>query len=155
MSSHKDNLLAARFVALAPEPLAGDWDNVLDRAGAGHRRHTRRFPPWRVVAVVAVILVGALLVTELGIGGRLLDLIESAPPAQPETQTPVWSPGGQKFVFSSWRNGDWEIYVWQAGRIGQRNLTGNSARDGLPAWSPDGRKLSSCATSKAATASTS
>ena len=34
MSTYDDSLLAARFAALAPEPLAGDWDDVLDRAGA-------------------------------------------------------------------------------------------------------------------------
>jgi hypothetical protein len=33
MSTYDDTLLAARFAALAPEPLAGDWDDILDRAG--------------------------------------------------------------------------------------------------------------------------
>ena len=40
MSTYDDNLLAARFAALAPEPLPGDWADVLGRAGArkGRRR---------------------------------------------------------------------------------------------------------------------
>ena len=42
MSTYDDNLLAARFAALAPEPLAGNWDEVLDRAGAA--RKGRRGP---------------------------------------------------------------------------------------------------------------
>jgi hypothetical protein len=29
MNTYEDNLLAARFDALAPEPLAGDWNEVL------------------------------------------------------------------------------------------------------------------------------
>ena len=34
MSTYEDSLLAARFAALAPEPLPGDWDEILGRAGA-------------------------------------------------------------------------------------------------------------------------
>jgi Tol biopolymer transport system component len=141
MSSYKDSLLAARFVALAPEPLAEDWDDVLDRARAGRRYRNRPLPRWRVVAVAAVIMVCALLAAaEFGLGGRLLDLFASAPP-QPEVQTPVWSPGGRKVVFTSRRGGNWDIYVVNADGSGQRNLTRNPERDGLPAWSPDGRKI--------------
>ena len=140
MSSYKDNPLATRFAALAPEPLAGDWDDVLERAGAGQRDRIRQFPRWRVVAVAAVILVGALLVTGFAIGDRLLDLIESSP-APPEVKTPVWSPGRGKVVFSSRRDGNWDLYVVNADGSGQRNLTRDPAFDGLPAWSPDGRKI--------------
>ena len=130
------------FERIFPVPVvSADWDDVLDRAGAGHRHRTGPFPRWRVVAVAAAILVGALIVTpEFGIGGRLLDLIESAP-AQPEIQTPVWSPGGRKVVFSSRRTGNWDLYVVNTDGRGQRNLTHNPAFDGLPAWSPDGRKI--------------
>ena len=65
MNTYEDNLLAARFDALAPEPLAGDWDEVLGRASATsngrpplershpHKGHRRR----RVVALVAAALV--------------------------------------------------------------------------------------------------
>ena len=67
-------------------------------------------------------------------------LIQSAP-AEPEVQTPVWSPDGRKVVFSSRRDGNWEIYVVNADGSGQRNLTRNPALDGFPAWSPDGRKI--------------
>lgn len=38
MSTYEDTLLAARFAALAPEPLTGDWDEVLGRAGAARKR---------------------------------------------------------------------------------------------------------------------
>lgn len=69
MSTYEDNSLAGRFDALAPEPLAGDWDEVLGRRRAardgrprlersptrqGHRRR-------RLVAVAAAVLVVAAL----------------------------------------------------------------------------------------------
>ena len=105
------------------------------------RRQPTRLTLRRVAAVAAVILVGGLLVTPaLGLGRRLLDLIEGAPP-QPEVQTPAWSPGGRKVVFASRRSGNWDVYVVNADGSGQRNLTRNRERDGFPAWSPDGRKI--------------
>jgi TolB protein len=95
-----------------------------------------------VVALAGALLISAVLVTPaFGIGSRILDLIESAEPPQPDVQTPVWSPGGGKVVFSSRRDGNWEIYVVNANGSGQQNLTRNPARDGLPAWSPDARKI--------------
>ena len=61
MSTYEDNLLAARFAALAPEPLPGDWADVVGRVGArkgrrrlGHPgtfRHRRR----RLLVVLAVV----------------------------------------------------------------------------------------------------
>jgi Tol biopolymer transport system component len=134
--------VAESFERVFPVPVvSADWNEVLERAGAGHRHRTRRLPAWRVVAVAAAILVGALLVTPaFGIGSRLLDLIESGP-AQPDVQTPVWSPNGRKIVFSSRRNGNWEIYVVNTDGGGQWNLTRNPGRDSFPAWSPDGRKI--------------
>jgi Tol biopolymer transport system component len=141
MSSYKDKRLAACFDALAPEPLPGDWGDVLDRAEAAHRDRTPRFTRWRIAALAAVILVGALVVTGFGIGDRLLDLIEGAAPAPPEVKTPVWSPDGRRVAFSSRRSGNWDLYVANADGSGQRNLTRNPAFDSLPVWSPDGRKI--------------
>ena len=107
--------------------------------GAGRRssRTTRR----GVVAVAAVILVGGLLVTPaLGIGGRLLALIES-PPGRPEVQAPVWSPDGRRIAFLNKRDGGKEIYVVSADGSGQRRLTRDARFSATPAWSPDGRKI--------------
>ena len=42
MTPHEEDLLSARFAARAPEPLRGDWDEVLDRAGATKQRRLRR-----------------------------------------------------------------------------------------------------------------
>ena len=106
-------------------------------AGRRSSRTTRR----GVVAVAAVILVGGLLVTPaLGIGSRLLDLIQS-PPGRPDVQTPVWSPDGRRIAFLSRRDGSKELYVVSADGSGQRRLTRDARYSATPAWSPDGRKI--------------
>ena len=68
--------------------------NGLPRHEPPERRRAHRRRGRALVALAAAILVGGLLVTPaLGIGSRLLDLIQG-PPAPPEVQTPVWSPDG-------------------------------------------------------------
>ena len=74
MSTYEDNLLAARFAALAPEPLPGDWADVVGRLGArkgrrwlGHpgtfrQRRRRLFVVLAVVAFVAVVSASAFAV---------------------------------------------------------------------------------------------
>ncbi len=142
------------FERVFPVPVVdADWDDVLDRAGAGRRHRTWTLPPWRVVAVAAVILVGGLLVSSaFGIGSRLLDLVRGGPSGRSpsgelEVQTLVWSPDGRKVAFSSRRDGNFEVYVVNADGSGLRNLTqklpGGFFGPGLsdPGWSPDGRKI--------------
>jgi hypothetical protein len=74
MSTYEHDLLTARFAALAPRPLPGDWDDVLDRAGALSRRR-RRFARslWRggrrrklVVALAVAVLVAAVAAAAYG-----------------------------------------------------------------------------------------
>jgi tetratricopeptide (TPR) repeat protein len=48
---------------------------------------------------------------------------------------------GQRVAFMSNRDGNWEIYILEMGVPGQQRLTHNTANDGLPVWSPDGRTL--------------
>ena len=62
MSAYDDSLLAARFAALAPEPLAGNWDDVLRRAGVPlqdrqplGRPGAREGPRRRFLVVLAVV----------------------------------------------------------------------------------------------------
>ena len=52
---------------------------------------------------------------------------------------PVWSPDGRRIAFTSWRDGNSEVYVVNADGSGQRRLTRNTVRDSNPVWSPDGR----------------
>ena len=106
-------------------------------AGRRSARTTRR----GLVAVAVVILVGGLLVTPaLGIGSRLLDLIES-PPALPGVRSPVWSPGGGRIAFLSRGERSKEVYVVNADGSGQRRLTGDARFPAAPAWSPNGRQI--------------
>ena len=106
-------------------------------AGRRSARTTRR----GVGAAAAVILVGGLLVTPaLGIGSRLLDLIQS-PPGRPDIQTPVWSPDGRRIAYVTRRDGTKELYVVNADGSGQRRVTPRDVLVGAPAWSPDGRRI--------------
>jgi cytoskeletal protein RodZ len=54
---------------------------------------------------------------------------------------PALSPDGQKVVFMSQREGNWEIYLINADGSNLRRLTDNPANDGLPTWSPDGKAI--------------
>ena len=72
--------VADSFERVFPVPVvSADWDDVLEPCGCAAQRRPA-VPAWRSSLLAAVILVGVLLVTPaFGIGGRLLDLIESAP----------------------------------------------------------------------------
>jgi Tol biopolymer transport system component len=134
--------VADSFERVFPVPtVVADWDDVLDRAGA-RSRPARPPSRWRVVAIaVAIVAVAALLATPaLGIGDRLLGLIQSkrSPSA---VQAPAWSPDGRTIVFVSWRDGNGEVYAMDADGSGPRNLTQHPAKDVRPAWSPDGRRI--------------
>ncbi len=103
------------------------------------RAHSRR--RWVIVAVAGLVLVGGLLVTPaLGIGDRLLSLIQGKQ-SPLDVQAPAWSPDGRTIVFVSWRDGNGEVYAMDADGTSPRNLTQNPAQDVHPAWSPDGRRI--------------
>jgi hypothetical protein len=152
MSTYERSLVAARFAALAPEPVAGNWDDVLRRAaeprpegwddvlhpaGAEHPSRRWTFPRWRIVFFAAVILVGGLLVTPaFGIGSSLLDLLKGGPQGQPPHRAPAvgqagWSPDG-KIVFQGRvgtpKNGQYQVYVMNPDGSGKRAL--------LELWGP-------------------
>ena len=64
---------------LPTTPRSPDWDDVLDRAGARSGTTTRPPSRRRVVAIALAIVAGAALLATpaLGIGDRLLSLIQS------------------------------------------------------------------------------
>jgi TolB protein len=93
-----------------------------------------------LVAVAAAILVGGLLVAPgLGLGSRLLDVIQGKPPPR-DIREPSWSRDGRKILYVS--RGDrntWDLYVINVDGSGQRMLA--SVSSASAAWSPDGRKI--------------
>lgn len=58
-----------------------------------------------------------------------------------EDTAPALSSDGQKLVFMSRRDGNWEIYLINADGSDLTRLTDDPAQDGLPTWSPDGRAI--------------
>jgi TolB protein len=54
---------------------------------------------------------------------------------------PAWSPSGERVVFSSHRDGNWEVYVVRADGSDLTRLTDHPASDFSPAWSPDGERI--------------
>jgi len=63
--------------------------------------------------------------------------------AKAVVQTPERSEPGPKaqITFRSARDGNWEIYVMNVDGSAVRRLTKNSARDDMPRWSPDGKRI--------------
>jgi Tol biopolymer transport system component len=121
-----------------------DLEEAIGREQAARLRQGRRRQ--RLVALFAGILMVGLLVTPaLGLGDRLLDLIQKrSPPVRPDVQTPVWSPDGRRIAFLSRRDGKeiyMEIYIVNADGRGQRRLARDATFFATPAWSPDGRTL--------------
>jgi Tol biopolymer transport system component len=54
---------------------------------------------------------------------------------------PAWSPRGDLISFTSFRNGDFDIYTIKPGGTGLRQLTTAPGNDAHAVWSPDGRYL--------------
>ena len=57
------------------------------------------------------------------------------------SEDPARSPDGTRVAFSSFRDGNREIYVMDADGGHPVNLTRHNAVDSAPAWSPDGRRI--------------
>ena len=54
---------------------------------------------------------------------------------------PAWSPNGDKIVFNSQRDGNYEIYAMNADGSNVRRITHHNERDDYPTWHPNGKKL--------------
>src|SRR5687768_6497747 len=54
---------------------------------------------------------------------------------------PRWTRDGTRGVFMTNRDGDFEIYLVNSDRTGQKRLTNNPGNDWDPGWSPDGKTI--------------
>jgi TolB protein len=69
-------------------------------------------------------------------GSEVVDLTPGA-----DGEDGAWSPDGTRIAFTSYRDGNAEIYVMGADGIGLARLTRHPADDKEPTWSPDGRQI--------------
>ena len=110
MTTYDGNSLAARFAAQAPEPLAGNWDDVLDRAGAqkvrgplGPFRAAQGRRRRRLILLAAVALVAMATASAFAVRAFVIDKgIVGLPPVGATPSTP--------------ENGVLEMEYWVNGR---------------------------------------
>jgi hypothetical protein len=119
MSTYDDSLLGTRFALLAPEPLAGSWDDVLGRAGAsrksGRRRLVIAFAVVAVAAAIAAAAVGAVRYFVLDKGFIGLPPVGATPsssePAELEIFFWVGGPNGKLGRSRAWVYDDGRL-IW-------------------------------------------
>ena len=118
MTTHDDNLLATRFRALAPEPLPGDWDDVLGRPGAA--RGGGRFVPPRVARrrlLLVVFAVVALVVGTVSAFALRAALKDDRPDLPPVTAKPS-APASGTLVLSYFQEPPrHHVFVYADGRV--------------------------------------
>jgi TolB protein len=87
----------------------------------------------RLVAVVALSLVGFAVSSRGATAPRKLTNIENAYPS--------FSPDATRILFQSNRTGNWEVFLMNADGNDPRQLTSHPAADVTPSWSPDGSRI--------------
>ena len=85
--------------------------------------------------VAAFALAGQLFFANLR-SGTVNQLAATGPIIDPRI-----SPDGQRIVFTSGRDGNYEIYVMRVDGSEQARLTANPERDDYPSWHPSGRQI--------------
>ena len=143
MSTYDERLLGARFAALAPEPLAANWDDVLGRAGAARenqqpqgRSRARQGHRRRFLVVLAAAIIVVLVGTAAAFGIRSFILERGFIGLPPEGATPSSPVSGELEIFykvdpSSWGQGGGTP---GAGRTLGRNLNWVYADGRLIRW---------------------
>ena len=122
MSMYEDSGLSGRFAALAPKPLAGNWDEVLDRAGTarnGRQRLTRSLAlpgrRRRLVVVLAALALAAAVTTAAWAIVREFVLDKGFIGLPPVGATPS-TPESGELVINYWL-GETRTWVYADGRL--------------------------------------
>ena len=76
----------------------------------------------------------------LRVASETLDNVQTVTNVDEDT-APAISPNGDKVVFMSRREENWNVYVANPDGTGLLRLTDDEADDGLPTWSPDGNAI--------------
>ena len=97
---------------------------------------------------------GATLMIVKADGTKLRTLLPPAMREGSRSSQPSWSPDGRAVVFTSNRDGNFDLYVIKSNGQGLRQLTftNNSVRNFEPQWSPDGRTILFSRSGQSATA---
>lgn len=140
MSTYDDRL-AARFAALAPEPLAGDWADVVERASAVRRRGLRRPTKHRRLVVVLAVIGAVALLSASALAVRSIVLssgptklpFEGATPSTPQEGTLVLTYDGrpENRGFPGSFVPVHQVWVYADGRVILRRENGPSGIGGL------------------------
>ena len=72
---------------------------------------------------------------------QVLSIVTNLTQSVGDDKAPAWSPDGQRIVFESDRNGDYEVYIMSSDGSNLINLTQSVGDDKAPAWSPDGQRI--------------
>jgi hypothetical protein len=79
--------------------------------------------------------------SSFGTGATLVNIRELTAQAQGDNRFPRVAPDGQKVVFTSYRDGNAEIYTMNADGSQQTRLTSSGGEDEAASWSPNGQQL--------------
>ena len=108
---------------------------------------------WEMKRLLTVLVAAAMLVLAVGCSNnnaeveqlrKELDELKAATPTATATATATPTPTPtpvSRIVFYSDRDGDYDIYVMDADGTHVQQLTDNDDADGLPTWSPDGKRI--------------
>ena len=54
---------------------------------------------------------------------------------------PSFSPDGSKIVYTSLRQGNYEVFIMNADGSNQKQITNNPGKDDFACWHPDGKRI--------------
>jgi hypothetical protein len=111
MSTYDGHTLTARFAALAPDPLPGDWNDVLRRVGSSQKTRGTRRRRRIVIAFAVVAALAALTAATVG-AVRLFVLDKGFIGLPPEGATPSSPATGELEIFYWVRRGDGRRKGW-------------------------------------------